>query len=129
MVNFLPVVQKAILIVTDNHFSNQCSDVVGYTNKLKEVLKKQNPGVKLVSYSGKLGLSGIDPEFADIGLDDSNKTTIRNSIINSSLLFDECIIISRSPNHVILAGVAEAVTELNRPLLSYSYVCKGDVVA
>lgn len=116
-----------VLILTDSNFVNLCNDASAYISKLKTVMASKNPnGVNLYTVPGKYGVSNIDSEIAVFeDIDDKNKTLFQQTIENSSIMFDELLVVTLGANDNFLNGAKETVTLLNKAVTQYGYQRKA----
>lgn len=115
--------ELTILIVSDSNFKNLCDDPTSYVEKLYGILNNRyKVPIKIITVSGRYGLSAIDSNIETLDVEDRNKTLFTQTIENHAAVFDELQIISLS-NIVdpFIEGVADAMSALQKNITRYSY--------
>ncbi|MNR22234.1 hypothetical protein D3C85_1391760 [compost metagenome] len=111
-----------ILVVADSNFVNLCKDPVEYVNLLKErVVTNRKGDALLYTVTGKYGISNIDKEMPTLDVEDRNKTLFSQTLENSTMLFDELMVISVNENDPFILAAKEVVTTASKTSTHYKY--------
>lgn len=111
-----------ILIVADSNFVNLCKDPVEYVSLLKErVLVARNGDASLYTVTGKYGISNIDATIPTLDVVDRNKTLFSQTLENSTMMFDELLVISVNDNDPFIIAAQEVVTHASKTSTKYGY--------
>lgn len=111
-----------ILVVADSNFVNLCKDPVEYVNLLKErVVTNRKGDALLYTVTGKYGISNIDKSIPTLDVEDRNKTLFSQTLENSTMLFDELMVISVNENDPFILAAKEVVTTASKTSTHYKY--------
>jgi len=120
---------SVVLIVADTNFHNLCKDPAEYMTRLKAALAaradKMSTAISLFTISGRFGLTKVDPEFAVIEIDDKNKTAFGQALENASILFEELVTITNTPDDPYMSMVREVATNTSKTMTHYRYERKA----
>lgn len=114
-----------ILVVSDSNFINLCQDPHGYVELLKERIGKVHNNAVIHTVSGKYGIGHIDRSIPVVEVNDRNKTMFSQTLENSSMLFDELMVISIATNDPYIESAKEVVTTANKTFTQYRYPRKS----
>jgi len=115
-------IASIILVVADSNFANLCKDPVEYISLLKErVLTKRQGDAMLYTVTGKYGISNIDNTIPTLDVEDRNKTLFSQTLENSTMLFDELMVISVHENDPYILAAKEVVTTASKTSTHYKY--------
>lgn len=115
-------IASIILVVADSNFANLCKDPVEYVSLLKErVLAKRQGDAMLYTVTGKYGISNIDKTIPTLDVEDRNKTLFSQTLENSTMLFDELMVISIHENDPYILAAKEVVTTASKTSTHYKY--------
>lgn len=115
-------IASIILVVADSNFANLCKDPVEYVSLLKErVLSKRQGDAMLYTVTGKYGISNIDKTIPTLDVEDRNKTLFSQTLENSTMLFDELMVISVHENDPYILAAKEVVTTASKTSTHYKY--------
>jgi len=121
---------SVVLVLADSNFMNLCKDPVDYINRLRQVLAARAERMacvfSLFTVSGKYGLSNLDRSLNVIDIDDKNKTAFGQTLENASMLFEELVVISNTPDDPYMSMVREVGTSTSKILTQYKYERKKD---
>lgn len=120
-------VELTVLVVSDSNFKNLCDNPLDYVNKLYQILNKRySVPIKIITVSGKYGLSAIDQNIETLEVEDRNKTLFTQTVENHASLFDELQIVSLNTiTDPFIEGVAETLSNLQKNITRYSYKRKA----
>lgn len=111
-----------ILVVADSNFVNLCKDPVEYISLLKaRVFEKRQGDAVLYTVTGKYGISNIDSTIRTLDVEDRNKTLFSQTLENSTMLFDELMVISVNENDPFILAAKEVVTTASKTSTHYKY--------
>lgn len=121
---------SAVLVLADSNFMNLCEDPAEYLNRLRRALaaraERMSCVFSLFTVSGKFGLSKLDRSLSVIDIDDKNKTAFGQTLENASMLFEELVVISNTPDDPYMSMVREVGTSTSKILTQYKYERKKD---
>lgn len=111
-----------ILVLADSNFSNLCENPTNYVKLLKErVVTAREGDAALYTVTGKYGISHIDETIPTLDINDRNKTLFSQTLENSTMLFDELMIISVVENDPYILAAKEVVTTASKTSTHYRY--------
>lgn len=111
-----------ILVLADSNFSNLCENPANYVKLLKERVTIAREGdASLYTVTGKYGISHIDETIPTLDINDRNKTLFSQTLENSTMLFDELMIISVVENDPYLLAAKEVGTTSSKTSTHYRY--------
>ena len=116
---------SVVLVLADSNFMNLCKDPVDYITRLRNVLaaraERMSTVFSMFTVSGKFGLSNLDRSLNVIDIDDKNKTAFGQTLENASMLFEELVVISNTPDDPYMSMVREVGTSTSKILTQYKY--------
>lgn len=111
-----------ILLVADSNFVNLCKDPAAYISLLKaRILEKRQGDALLYTVTGKYGVSNIDNTIPTLDINDRNKTLFSQTLENSTMLFDELMVISVNEHDPFIIAAQEVVTHASKTSTKYGY--------
>lgn len=111
-----------ILVLADSNFANLCDDAKAYIKLFKErVLAARSGDALLYTVTGKYGINGIDSSIPTLDVNDRNKTAFSQALENSTMLFDELMVISINENDPYIVAAKEVVTTASKNSTQYRY--------
>lgn len=111
-----------ILVLADSNFINLCKDPAAYVQLLKKrVVEMREDSATLYTVTGKYGIHNIDPTVPVLEINDRNKTLFSQTLENSTMLFDELIVISTNESDPFILAAKEVVTNVNKTSTQYRY--------
>ena len=118
-------VADVVLLMADSNFINLCKDPVEYLGRLKAlVAQRRTNGVQLYTVSGRYGVNHIDSSIEVVQLDDRNKTIFGQTLENSSMLFDELLVVTVSASDPYIAMAKEVMMNASKTITQYGYIRK-----
>jgi len=113
---------SVILVLADSNFLNLCKDPVEYVQLLKErVAAMREDPTTLYTVTGKYGIHSVDASVPVLEINDRNKTLFSQTLENSTMLFDELIVISINDSDPFILAAKEVVTNVNKTSTLYRY--------
>lgn len=111
-----------ILLVADSNFVNLCKDPAAYISLLKtRIIEKRQGDALLYTVTGKYGVSNIDNTIPTLDINDRNKTLFSQTLENSTMLFDELMVISINEHDPFIIAAQEVVTHASKTSTKYGY--------
>lgn len=111
-----------ILVLADHNFANQCDDAVAYVKLFKErVIESRKGDAMIYTVTGKYGINGIDQTIPTLEVNDRNKTSFSQALENSTMLFDELMVISINESDPYIVAAKEVVTTASKNSTQYRY--------
>lgn len=110
-----------ILVMADSNFINLCQDPHGYVQRLKVRVSDFHNNAVIYTVSGKHGIAHIDSTIPIVEVNDRNKTMFSQTLENSSMLFDELMVISIAENDPYIESAREVVTSASKTFTHYRY--------
>lgn len=119
------VCASIILVLADSNFINLCKDPVEYVKVLRQRVADLREGeVAFYTVTGKYGVHHVDDSIPVLEINDRNKTLFSQTLENSTMLFDELIVISINDNDPFIVAANEVVTNVNKSSTVYRYARK-----
>lgn len=116
---------NVILVLADSNFINLCDNAAQYVSLLKErVIKAREGDATLYTVTGKYGINHIDKTIPTLDVNDRNKTLFSQTLENSTMFFDELMIISINENDPFILAAKEVVTTASKTSTHYRYTRK-----
>lgn len=112
---------NTVLVIADSNFVNICKDPQDYVTRLKSIIAGRGKSTRLVTITGRYGLSNVDSSINAIQVEDKNKTLFGQHLENISMVFDELLIVTLNPTDPYVLAAKEVVTNSNKTITQYAY--------
>ena len=113
---------SVILVLADSNFINLCKNPTEYIGLLKQrVMDAREDNVTLYTVTGKYGINHIDSSVPTLEINDRNKTLFSQTLENSTMLFDELLIISINETDPYMLAAKEVSTTASKTSTHYRY--------
>lgn len=113
---------SVILVLADSNFINLCKNPTEYIGLLKQrVMEAREGNATLYTVTGKYGINHIDSSVPTLEINDRNKTSFSQTLENSTMLFDELLIISINESDPYMLAAKEVSTTASKTSTHYRY--------
>lgn len=111
-----------VMVISDSNFHNLCDQPEQYIERLQKVIKSRlGENTRIVTVSGRYGLSKSTQDIESFSVEDRNKTLFVQTVENNVNYFDELVIVSITNMDPFIEGVAESMITHHKNTVRYSY--------
>lgn len=113
-----------VLLLADSNFVNLCLNPEESVGRLVDNMTKSRD-LCLYTVSGRFGLEKLNNDKLQLtDVEDKNKTSFSQTLENASMIFEEMIVLSNTPEDPYLVAAREVATNNGKTFTIYKYHTK-----